>query len=173
MRRNITMTRFASLSLASLMLVADAQEAPRNSIRGSSFSDLPICQPTASTSCERAATTVTRSEKEFTFSVERPALRPQCKADLVTEYLQWNTLANVKGTIEVEGCAAAAGEYTIVARVAGANGTVETLEFRETWQRDDDRNVTFDAEYPLGENVELLNLRARDVRCDCADPEAP
>ena len=167
---NITKACLLSLSLAALALTAAAQGNRSTSIR-----DLPLCQSTGNASrvreqCEHEPITVTtESEKEVTISITAaPAERAQCRASVATEYLQSDTLVNVAGTIEVEGCAAATGEYTIAARVVDENGQAKTLEFSETWQRDDDRAVTFKADYPIGENVELLNVRAR-VRCACAD----
>ena len=40
------------------------------------------------------------------------------------------------------------------------------------WQRTDDADVTFTADYPIGENVELLSVRLRGLTCTCADPPA-
>jgi hypothetical protein len=42
----------------------------------------------------------------------------------------------------------------------------------ETWQRDDDKDVSFSADYPIGENVDLVSARVRGLSCTCADPPA-
>jgi hypothetical protein len=175
MSRNTASVRLVTLSLAGLVAVAHAQEGSRNSIRGSSFRDLPICQSEGSASrvraCDPESIATTRSEKEITFSAEPPARPTQCQASVATEYLQFERLVNVESTIEVKGCAAASGEYEIAARVADENGKTTTLEFSEVWQRDDEEGpVTLKASYPIGENVELLNLRVRGVHCACKDP---
>jgi len=44
------------------------------------------------------------------------------------------------------------------------------IEFSETWQRNDNENVTFAADYPIGDNVELVSARVRRLSCTCADP---
>ena len=93
-----------------------------------------------------------------------------CQATVRIEYLQFDTIAKVAGVIENEDCAASSGEYTIQARIRDKSGETKTLEFPESWQRDDDQPVKFSAEYPIGENVELLRVRSSGLRCECAEP---
>ena len=161
------------LAFAAFILAASAQEE-----RNTHLGELPTCQSLSSSSRTRAAcesepvTVVTESEKEFVRSIELPAIDNWCRAEITTGYLQSDTIADVQGKIEVDGCAAATGEYTIAARILTANGEQQTLEFNESWQRDDDSAVSFEEAYPIGENVELLNLHVRDVRCTCKDKEA-
>ena len=120
-----------------------------------------------------AAATV-RTEQELTISIEVPALpSAQCEATVSTDYHQRNTVVRVASTIEVEGCAAAAGEFTLAVRVKGDDGPREPLEFKQPWQRTDAADVTLSADYPIGENVELVSVRTRDLRCTCADPPQP
>jgi hypothetical protein len=49
-------------------------------------------------------------------------------------------------------------------------GQERPLEFSETWQRGTDDDVSFAGDYPIGENVELVSLRLRDLTCTCGDP---
>ncbi len=58
----------------------------------------------------------------------------------------------------------------VAVRVKGESGEEKVLEFSETWQRSDDRDVIFAADYPIGEDVELVNVRVRSLTCTCADP---
>ena len=173
MRRCVTNARRVALLLAGFALVASAQEESRNSIRGSSFGELAICQSEGSASrtrsCEPEQAAPGQSETELTLPVQPPVRPAQCTARVATEYVQFDTLVNVEGTIEIEGCAVAAGQYTIAARVADEAGAVRTLEFTETWQRGNEAPVTFSADYPIGRNVRLLNLRTRAVRCACEE----
>jgi hypothetical protein len=46
---------------------------------------------------------------------------------------------------------------------------LKTLEFVESWRRDDDQPVKFSADYEIGENVDLVRARSRQLRCTCAD----
>ena len=58
--------------------------------------------------------TVLRSEQELKVSIETPALAStQCQATTTAAYEQRNTNARVRGTIKVESCKAASGEYTV------------------------------------------------------------
>jgi len=171
MRRNRTIAALTTLSVLGLVLTADAQEKEINSVRR-----LPICQSNGNASrvreaCEHAPVTITQTENEteLTLPVVTPEGPAQCEASVSTEYVQSPAFADVEGVIEVEGCAAASGEYTILARIRDERGEIRRLEFDETWRRDDDQSVTFSTRYPIGRNVELLNVRARGVRCLCAE----
>jgi hypothetical protein len=60
-----------------------------------------------------------------------------------------------------------------VARVRGDSGETVPIEFGETWQRDDAKDVSFTTDYPIGENVELVNVRVRNLKCTCAAAPEP
>jgi hypothetical protein len=95
----------------------------------------------------------------------------QCEATTLTEYVQRNTIARVDGRISVANCpTGTTGNYTLVARVRDESGEIKPIEFSETWQRDDAQDVSFNGDYPIGENVDLLNVRVRGLRCTCAEP---
>ncbi|HZL95019.1 MAG TPA: hypothetical protein VFB99_15295 [Vicinamibacterales bacterium] len=102
--------------------------------------------------------------------VELPAqTTAQCDATLALEYTQRDTLVRVEGSIENGTCAASSGDYTIAVSFRDETGELKTLEFRETWQRSDDRPVEFSTDYKIGENVDLVGVRSRRLRCECAD----
>lgn len=110
-----------------------------------------------------------RTEREIRFSIEVPAIpSAQCEASISTTYDQRNTVARVASTITAAGCAAASGKFMVTVRVRDQGGTQQTLEFDETWQRTDDRDVSLTTDYPIGENVELLSVRVRGMSCTCA-----
>jgi hypothetical protein len=113
-----------------------------------------------------------RAETQITIVTELRAPSAQCQASVSTGYFQANTLARVEGTIEIDGCAAAMGSFTIAARIRDESGEIKTLEFPETFERQDDRSVAFERDYPIGENVELVSVRTRSVRCECTDQPA-
>lgn len=143
--------------------------------RATERDDLETCGATAGASrvrpnCEREATTV-RAETELTFLIDLPVLlSAQCGATTTTEYRQLNTIARVNGTLEIADCTAASGAFTVELNVRDESGEDKPLEFAETWQRSDDEDVTFAADYPIGENVELVSARVRRLSCTCADP---
>jgi hypothetical protein len=151
------------LALVSLVIVATsagAQEAERRNERRARDRADASTEPTT-----------LRTEIEFTTLIEAPQLpSTQCKAVATTGYSQRNTVARVESTIEVADCTMASGEFTVAVRVRDESGEIEPLEFTGTWQRSDDADVSFTTDYPIGENVELMSVRVRGLKCTCADP---
>jgi hypothetical protein len=93
-----------------------------------------------------------------------------CEATTLTEYIQRNTTARVNGSVSIKNCpAGSTGTYNVVVRVKDASGEIKPLEFSEKWQGGDAQDVKYTADYPIGENVELLNVRVRNLRCTCAE----
>jgi hypothetical protein len=90
-----------------------------------------------------------------------------CSSEVNITYEQRNTLARVEGIVESSSCPASHGEYTFVIGIRDENNEQSTLEFTETWQRDDDEPLSFVKEYPIGENVDLTRVRLRSLRCSC------
>ena len=95
---------------------------------------------------------------------------PLCEATTLTEYQQRNNVARVTGTVSIASCpAGTTGSFTLVARVRDDAGETKPIEFNETWQRADAGDHTFNTDYPIGDNVELMNVRVRNLKCTCAD----
>ena len=65
-----------------------------------------------------------------------------------------------------------AGTFDVVARVKDDSGEIKPIEFAESWQREDTEDSPFAGEYPIGENVELVNVRIRNLKCTCAEAPA-
>jgi hypothetical protein len=156
---------------------------PTTGRQGRVRDDVSTCQAAAGGSrmranCEPDATATTvRQEQAVKISLEPPPqlAAPQCEATATTNYYQSNALARVDGTISVRNCSAgSAGTYDIVVRVRDEKGEVNSLEFSDKWQRGDSQEVKFAADYPIGKDVDLVNVRVHDLRCTCADsPAAP
>jgi hypothetical protein len=119
-----------------------------------------------------ASNSTVAAQSDFAIKIEAPDTGPQCEAAVTTGYYQANTIARVEGTIQVTGCPVASGTYTIAARVRNEAGETTMLEFQETFASPDNKSFPFKAEYPIGENVELVNVRTRSVRCSCAEQPA-
>ena len=130
----------------------------------------------SSAECDAVAAAETvRTEQQLNVTLDLP--QPDalmCEATTLTQYSQRNTVARVTGTVSVANCpAGSTGTFNVVARVKDDSGETKPLEFNETWQRDDAKDVSFTNDYPIGENVELVNVRVRDLKCTCAAaPEA-
>ena len=129
------------------------------------------CIPRASRaapSCDPATVTA-ETEKEVTFALELPAPKTlQCSTTVEVEYTQRDTSVSVEGSLDHKDCAASDGEYRLTVSVRDVSGELKRLEFVEQWQRGDDQPVAFKGEYPIGENVDLVSVRARQLRCTCA-----
>jgi hypothetical protein len=116
---------------------------------------------------------VVRSQQEVEFSLELPPLKGvQCAATIEVAYTQRDSTVGVEGTIANNVCGASTGDYKLVVSVRDTNRDLQTLEFLESWQREDDQPVRFSGAYPIGDNVELVRVRPVQLRCTCADVPA-
>jgi hypothetical protein len=161
------------------------QGVPTNvttSNQGSASEVVPTCQAPPGGSrmqgrrkdgdCIAAATptATARTEAPLNVSLELPQSdAPQCEATTLTEYSQRNNIARVTGTVSIATCpAGSTGTFNVVARVRDESGEIKPIEFAEKWQRDDAGDNKFTGDYPIGDNVELVNVRIRDLKCTCA-----
>ena len=103
----------------------------------------------------------------------RPPPLVQCGARTTTEFRQLDAIARVNGTLEIKDCAAASGTLTVAVVVKDDGGAEKPLEFTETWQRADEKDVNFSADYPIGEKAELVDVHLSGLTCTCADPFEP
>ena len=113
------------------------------------------------------------AEKKYTIRFETTEHQQYCKAQLWVEYSQRNTLADYNGEITNEDCGASGGSYTISVRYRDEAGEIHTIESEHAWQRDDDQTVEFAGQAVIGENVDLIRVRGRKVRCVCTEIETP
>jgi hypothetical protein len=163
--------RLIPLLLVGLVTMATAQDdANRQNDRLPG--EPPTCNVASASrtreACQAGPPNVLRTEREFTRSLEPVKLTTsQCDTKINLEYVQRDTIAHVNGVISNETCAASGGSYEIAALVKDENGESETLVFSESWHRDDDQPVEFTADYPIGENMELIRLSTRRLRCMC------
>ena len=98
-----------------------------------------------------------------------PPEEQRCEAQMYFTYIQKNTVAVVDSTLSNADCAASSGEYTLLVRFRDENNEMQSLEYPETWHRDDDQEIELRKEYFIGENVDLVTVRSRKLRCICDD----
>jgi hypothetical protein len=125
--------------------------------------------------CTEAETESVSHEQtiELLFKLDAPPSTLQCSAATTTEYEQRNTVARIESTFAIADCTLASGAFTVAVRTKGENGEERPpLEFSETWQRSDAHDVRFTADYPIGENVDLVSVRLRGLTCTCGDAAA-
>jgi len=95
----------------------------------------------------------------------------QCEASTWTEYQQLGNVARVTGKVSISACpAGTTGKFAVVARVRDKAGAVTPIEFNEMWQSPDPQDYIFFADYPIGDNVFLENVRVRNLTCTCEGP---
>ncbi len=93
-----------------------------------------------------------------------------CESTAVLEYYQRGTEAAVETTIENSDCAASSGEFTIETTVrADGQMNSEKASFPETWSRDNNESVVITKRYPIGDDVDLLRVKVRKLRCECSE----
>ena len=106
-----------------------------------------------------------------------PAAEQKCESSIFFEYFQKNTVAVVNSTLSNRDCGASSGGYTVLVRFRDANNETQSLEYPETWQRADDQDIESRKEYFIGDNVDLVTIRSRKLRCICdiagAEEDAP
>ena len=182
-RTHVTLALIVSaLAVPVSTVFAQAQApsgVPTTGRQGRVRDDVPNCQGAPGGSrmranCEPEATATTvRTEQQLKVSLDAPPQlsAPQCEATATTNYFQSNTVARTDGAINIKNCSTgSSGTYNIVVRIRDEKGEVNSLEFSDKWQRSDGPDVKFAADYPIGQNVDLVTVRVRDLHCTCADP---
>jgi hypothetical protein len=121
--------------------------------------------------CEAETETV-HLEQEIRLAIKLapPPSALQCSASTTTSSQQRDTIARVSSTLEIRDCTVASGAFTVALLVKDENGQDKPLQFSETWQRSEDADVLFTADYPIGENTELVDVRLQGLKCTCGDP---
>ena len=94
-----------------------------------------------------------------------------CKADLNLEYFQKGTHAHVKSTLHNDDCGASSGNYTVRVQYRDATGGSKQVEFEESWERSDDSDVTGEKDYFVGDDIDILRIRSKNLSCVCIAPE--
>jgi|SRR5690606_34960800 len=162
-------------SLAVAQFVGSRSGAPTRANVGAVHEHaLPVCHTSGGgtrikANCEIALPT--EEDRQLGLPLEPLVLAPdRCDVSATTEYEQRESTVLVRSTLEIPHCTAASGEFKIGLLVKDASGDVKPLVFDQTFARNDDRDVTLAAEYPIGKRTELVSVRLGGMRCTCADP---
>jgi hypothetical protein len=130
-----------------------------------------LCTATAAADDKEIEAQSATFSKTFEMKVEQHSTA--CEATAVLEYSQHGADVEVEATIENYDCAASSGEFTIETTVR-ADGKMDSdkLSFPETWSRDDENPVVITKRYPIGDNVDLMRVKVRKLRCECSEETA-
>ncbi len=91
-----------------------------------------------------------------------------CEARLEVEYYQKGDSVHVETVLDNEQCDASSGSYTLEVRYRGDDGEVQIAEFEELWERSDGDPVSLGKDYFVAENIDIMRVRSRRLRCECA-----
>ena len=94
-----------------------------------------------------------------------------CQAQLALEWYQTGPSVHVESELSNDTCGASSGSLVIRVSYRGDDGETISADFPETWQRDDDAPVLLERDYYLAENIDVLRVRTRKLRCVCATPD--
>jgi hypothetical protein len=138
-------------------------------VRGSRLESNVPC-----TEARTGETLVIEHQLEVTTRLEGLAFQTRnCRAEVSLSYIQNDTLASVEGEINNATCGASSGNLVLSIRTSNERGELTTQEFTHPWVREDDQPVVFSADYPIGENTDLVRVRALRTGCTCTDvPQA-
>ncbi len=108
------------------------------------------------------------AEIRIQIEAEHEYMTNACEARLEIEYYQAGDSVHVETELNNDQCAASSGSYTLQVRYRGDDGEVQTVEFDELWERSDAEPVKLIKDYFVAENVDIMRVRSRRLRCECA-----
>ena len=91
-----------------------------------------------------------------------------CEARLDVEYYQKGDSVHVETFLDNDQCDVSSGSYTLQVRYRGDDGEVRTVEFEERWERSDAEPIRLGRDYYVAENIDVMRVRSRRLRCECA-----
>lgn len=94
-----------------------------------------------------------------------------CTAAMELEYYQKGASAHVEASLDNDQCGASSGTYNLEIRYRDAAGNVQTKEVAETWERDDSSPLELAKDYFVADDIDLIRVRPRKLRCTCASDE--
>jgi hypothetical protein len=171
LRSTTTVSLPTLLALAAFAAAADEpKDAPKPGARVNVNKERVKCAAER-VPCKDGSKTKVVVEQDVSVTLEiKQNPTAACAATADFEYQQRDTVAHVTGAIDNAQCAASGGDYVMALTIRDASGEVTTLEFPQEWARTDAQPVKFTHDLPIGKNVELQNVRARRLRCTCAEP---
>ncbi|MEL7538233.1 MAG: hypothetical protein AAFZ58_09970 [Pseudomonadota bacterium] len=118
---------------------------------------------------QREKTTQVEHELEQSFTVDLSVAQPPppCRGQIQLEYDQYDTVARVDAELTGESCVIESFTYTLVVRVRDENYDVASVNHAIQWSADQAQQSLGSGDYPIGSDVDLVDVRARQFSCDC------
>ncbi len=108
------------------------------------------------------------AEIRIQIEAEHEYVTNACEARLDVSYYQKGDSVHVETELRNDQCGASSGSYALEVRYRGDDGEVRAVEFEELWQRSDAEPVTLEKDYYVAENIDVMRVRSRRLRCECA-----
>lgn len=144
--------------------------APMNRILGAAAAATALIIAASASAGEIAGQ---EAEIKMTIELEPTHVDRSCQAQLDMSYYQKGPSVVVESELTNDNCGASSGTYVIEVRYRSDSPEILKKEFPETWERPDDQPVRAEKEYFVAENVDVVRVRSRKLRCECAVEEAP
>ena len=128
-----------------------------------------------------AAISIANEQEEFsstatisgTLEIKLESKSGKCQATAATDYLQYGIEAQVDTSIDTEDCAVAKGNYVVILMIrTDKDKEPQMLSFEESWERTDDAQFESIRRYPIGDDVDLVRVRIRNLSCTCTEQSA-
>lgn len=126
------------------------------------------CMADDKDSIPQVSAVVPLGKLDLTLEYEQKA----CLATLSLEYYQKASNAHVKSTLKNDGCAASSGSYVVRVQYLPDEGERSSVEFEETWFRDDDNDVVAEKDYYIGEDLQIRRVSSGRLRCECIETQS-
>lgn len=112
------------------------------------------------------------AEADITTTIRLQEMKTDaCEATLEVMYYQKGPSVHVETELKNEYCDASSGSYELQVRFRDSNGQIQRKSFEETWERDDAEPVLRTREYVVAENIDVLKVQPRKLRCTCGGSE--
>ncbi len=108
------------------------------------------------------------AEIRIQIEAEHEYVTNACEARLEVSYYQKGDSVHVETELSNDQCGASSGSYALEVRYRGDDGETRSVEFEELWERSDAEPITLGKDYYVAENIDVLRVRSRRLRCECA-----
>jgi hypothetical protein len=120
---------------------------------------------------KKNVTQIGEAKFEYTVKLEQKAPdQKSCQIHVSLAYLQFNDRAQVDSIIENGDCAASSGEYTVRLKVRDQEGSIQRVEYVESWARADDKAIETQKNYDIGSDMDLVRVSTTKLTCLCDKP---
>lgn len=126
----------------------------------------------ASPAAAEEPTISNEAEIRIQMDVKQEFATDLCQAELALEWYQKGPSVHVESELSNDTCGASSGSLVIRVFYRDEDGETVSADFPETWQRANDAPILLERDYYLAENIDVLRVRTRKLRCVCAAPEA-